>query len=94
MGFLRRVLGGRPADVGDTSEAAAPETGAGAAADTSPAGDPGEEAARDRALLAEDAARLADDLLQRQLRYASRSWTPPRQGGEQRAGEDHGTGSD
>ena len=90
MGFLRRILGGRPADVDVASGSAAPETGAGAAPETAPPGEADDDAARDHALVREDEARLADELLQRQLRYASRSWTPPRQGSERRAGEDRG----
>ena len=93
MGFLRRLLGGRSPDVDDAGGSAAPATGDGAAPDTPPAGDADDEAARDHALVREEEARLADDLLQRQLRYASRSWTPPRQGGERRAGENHGAGN-
>lgn len=89
MGFLRRLLGGEgdaaPTARDDPDEATAvndsrPENGAvadgseladGAAAD--------DEAARNRELLREDAERLEDELLQRQLRYADRSWTPPNQ---------------
>lgn len=88
MGFLRRLLGGSA----DGAEAAGSGT---MATDVSPtAGDEtaGDEAARELSLRREDAARLADDLLQRQLRYADRSWTPPRQGGERRAGDDQGSG--
>jgi hypothetical protein len=78
MGFLRRLLGDRePND----------EPVAGAEADPGPAGG---EQARDRELLLEDARRLDDDLLQRQLRYADRAWTPPPQGGPRRA--DHTEG--
>jgi hypothetical protein len=39
-----------------------------------------EERARERELLRQEADRLQDELLQRQLRYADRSWTPPSQG--------------
>ena len=79
MGFLRRLIGG-------------PGSGAGAGAgaddgDVPPgSGDPAlDEIERDRALLREDALRLDDDLIQRQLRFAKWSWTPPPQGGAQRA---------
>ena len=44
-----------------------------------------EENARDRELMKDDAQRLDDDLIQRQMRYADRSWTPPAQGGERRS---------
>ena len=44
-----------------------------------------DEIERDRVLLREEALRLNDDLIQRQLRYADRRWTPPAQGGTRRA---------
>lgn len=79
MGFLRRLLGDRePSDGRDAGAGPGP----GAVAD---------EQARDRELLLEDARRLDDDLIQRQLRYADRAWTPPPQGGPRRADD---TGSD
>ncbi|MEI7744417.1 MAG: hypothetical protein WCK58_11815 [Chloroflexota bacterium] len=73
MSFLRRMLGGgTPGPTAGTPAAtgAAPEV---------------DEAARDRELLREEAARLSDDLIARQIRYADRKWTPPTQGGERRA---------
>ncbi|HEY6571111.1 MAG TPA: hypothetical protein VIZ22_12520 [Candidatus Limnocylindrales bacterium] len=73
MSFLRRLFGG-----------AAPD-------DRGPAADepaPVDEAARERELLLADAARLNDELIQRQMRYADRSWTPPAQGGTRRAGDE------
>lgn len=78
MSFLRRILGGS----GDAVAAAPAPDPAAAAHD---------EAQRERALLLEDARRLSDDLLARQLRYADRSWTPPTQGGGRRADD---TGDD
>ena len=60
MSFLRRLLGGEPRE---------PELPAASSADLV-----AEEQARDRELLRADAARLDDDLIQRQLRYADRSW--------------------
>jgi hypothetical protein len=71
MSFLRRLLGGEPKE---------PEAPA-----ASPADLVADEQARDRELLRADAARLEDDLIQRQLRYADRSWTPPAQGSDRRA---------
>jgi len=53
----------------------------------------GTEAARELDLLRADAARLNDPLLQRQLRFADRSWTPPAEGGSRRAGEGEGPGN-
>jgi hypothetical protein len=46
---------------------------------------PHDEAAYERELLLEDARRLDDDLIQRQMRFADKSWTPPAQGGTRRA---------
>lgn len=71
MGFLRRMLGGG-SNRGD------------AQATTEPA-DALDETERDRELLREEARRLDNDLIQRQLRYADRAWTPPAQGGTTRA---------
>ena len=71
MSFLRRVFGG------------------GQSADAGPAVDPAaadaEDAERDAELARDDARRLSDYLLARQLRYADRAWTPPAQGGTRRA---------
>ncbi len=49
---------------------------------------PDDEVERERALLRADARRLDDDLIQRQLRYAGRAWTPPAQGGGRRADDE------
>lgn len=76
MRFLRRLLGGDPDRAVDATGATAP---------TKPAPFEDDEATRDRELLRAEAMRLDDDLLQRQLRYADRAWTPPAQGGKQRA---------
>ena len=94
MDILRRILGGGAAE-GASKEGAAAEGEAkeGEAAD---AGRPGgssaapdraalDETERDRELLRAEARRLDDDLIQRQLRYADRAWTPPVQGGTIRA---------
>jgi hypothetical protein len=71
MGFLRRLLGGEPAD----PEPPAPVDVAEA--------DAAEEAYQ-RDLLREDQERLTD-LTRRQLRYSDHAWKPPDQGGERRA---------
>ena len=95
MGFLRRLLGGNP------PAGAAPADDPAADGPASPADDPGtrrapspadsdDEVARDRELLREDAERLDNDLVQRQLRYADRAWTPPAQGGDRRSDDDQG----
>ena len=97
MGFLRRILGGGPGGSSgddDGSVGQVHRAAEGGARPTDAGSGPEEEAARDRELLREEAARLDDDLLQRQLRYADRSWTPPRQGGPKRAGEDAGEDED
>ena len=78
MGFLKRLFGGdATADGSDDRGAAAGATNAAA-----------DEAERDRELLRAEALRLDDDLIQRQLRYADRSWTPPAQGGSKRADDE------
>jgi hypothetical protein len=78
MGFLRRMLGGQKADEDAVGSAGSPGT----------PGDAGlDEVERDRELLRAEARRLDDDLIQRQLRYAGRAWTPPAQGGTRRAGD-------
>jgi hypothetical protein len=95
VSLFRRLLG-RPgeapvqaapprpgADVDDTADRKAGDASLGRA-------EADEEAARDRELLRADAERLADELLQRQLRYADRSWTPPSQGGPRRADDEDG----
>ena len=74
MSFLKRLLGSAPAD------------------DTGPERTPAElladEQERDRELLLAEAKRMDDDLIQRQLRYADRSWTPPAQGGTRRSDDE------
>ena len=80
MGFLRRLFGGDAPD-DDPVDRPAPAPGGGQST-------PADDAARDRELLLADAARLNDELLQRQLRYADRSWTPPAQGGTRRADDE------
>jgi hypothetical protein len=79
VSFLRRLFGGAPAD-DEAASASAP-----AADVVVPEVD---EAERDRDLLRADQARLNDELLQRQLRYADRSWTPPAQGGTRRSDDE------
>ncbi len=79
MNFLRRLLGGgEPAtepvqtDVDDAEPAISVDE---------------LELRHERELLRGESARL-DELQQRQLRYANRSWTPPAQGGDQRADDE------
>ena len=75
------MLGGSKADddaVGSAGSPGSPGTPGDAALD---------EVERDRELLRAEAHRLDDDLIQRQLRYADRAWTPPAQGGTRRAGD-------
>ncbi len=84
MGFLRRLLGGEP----DSAERS-PEPDASATPERSPRGVdddlPDDEVERERTLLRADAERLDNELIQRQLRYADRAWTPPAQGSDRRA---------
>jgi hypothetical protein len=82
MSFLRRMFGERSPAPGST--APDPEIVRAAANGITHAPEQ-DEAARDHELLRAEADRLADDLIQRQLRYADRSWTPPAQGGTRRA---------
>jgi hypothetical protein len=76
MGFLRRLLGGEPAERGSP----APDEEQGVdQADIDAAED-----AYQRDLLREEHARMTD-LQRRQLRYSDYAWQPPGQGGERRA---------
>jgi hypothetical protein len=86
VGFLRRFRGGAP----DPE----PEAGVPASGDDEGDGMPTaeDEVARDRELMREESRRLDDDLLQRQMRYADRSWTPPAQGGPRRADDEESEG--
>ncbi len=79
MSFLKRLFGGAP-DAADRDP------------DATPGESVAEEQARERALLLEEAERLNDDLLQRQLRYQQHSWTPPAQGGTRRADDEDAEG--
>ncbi len=95
MSFLKRILGG------DRNEPDADPTGTGEASVRGTTAQPStpdelaaEEIERERALLRADAERLSDDLIQRQMRYADRSWTPPAQGGERRADDADRGGSE
>jgi hypothetical protein len=76
MSFLKRLFGS------DGSSASTP------AAPVDPAAALDEENARDRELMREEAQRLDDDLIQRQMRYADRAWTPPAQGGTRRSDDE------
>ncbi len=78
MSFLRRILGGgeKPADARPAAE---PE---------STASSVDAEIAREREVLLDEARRLDNDLVQRQMRYADRAWTPPAQGGTRRADDE------
>ncbi len=80
MSFLRRLLGG---GAGTGSAGSSDPSDDGSAAGSADSGE--DEVERDRGLLREEADRLNDDLIQRQLRYADRKWTPRAQGGERRS---------
>jgi hypothetical protein len=76
VSFLRRIMGGDKPAGGSPVE------------DLSPAAAADAEAARERELLLDEARRLDNDLIQRQMRYADRAWTPPAQGGIRRADDE------
>jgi hypothetical protein len=82
MSFLRKLLGGgEEGSNGGGTERATAEPPATAAEL--------EEAERQYELeIAREEARRLSDLQQRQLKYADRAWTPPRQGGERRADDE------
>jgi hypothetical protein len=82
MSFLKRLFG---------TEGSTPHE---ATTPVDPAAAQDEENARDRELMREEAERLDNDLIQRQLRYADRAWTPPAQGGTRRADDAEGDGAD
>ena len=75
MGFLRRLLGGD-----DGASGRAPVDEAELEAD---------ERAHELEMARFEQDRT-DDLVRRQQRFSSYSWTPPAQGGDRRAGEDDG----
>lgn len=90
MGFLRRLVGRDGDRRSDTNRrGSADGSGDARSSDQWPRGVDDQlsedEVERERALLRGEAERLDDELLQRQLRYADRAWTPPKQGGERRA---------
>jgi hypothetical protein len=72
MGFLRKLLGGSEDRVSRE-----PDPVDHASVDA-------EERARELEVLRDEQGRL-DELTRRQLRYADYAWTPPAEGGEQRA---------
>jgi hypothetical protein len=80
MGFLRRLLGGGPADADAGAREVAEPPADQATLDA-------EERARELELARFDQDRT-DDLVRRQQRFSSYSWTPPAQGGERRAEDD------
>ena len=83
MSFLRKLLGGSEggSNGAEPTTAEPPATAAEL-----------EEAERQHELeVAREEARRLTDLQQRQLKYADRSWTPPRQGGERRADDEDET---
>jgi hypothetical protein len=91
MGFLKRLLGGGSGETGRESGRESGEDAPEPAATSAAAAGSGlDEIERDRELLRAEAMRLDNDLIQRQLRYASRSWTPPAQGGTRRADDGDG----
>jgi hypothetical protein len=87
MSIFRRLLGGNGGERAVGAEAAhvpSPAPGAEQAA----------ELAYEQELMRTEAERLSSDLVQRQLRYADRSWVPPAEGGERRADDGDAAGRD
>ena len=84
MSFVRRLLGREGRDAPESRHDPEPPPDPGAERDA--------ELAYERDLMRAEAERLSSDLLQRQLRYADRSWTPPAQGGERRADDEDAAG--
>jgi hypothetical protein len=76
MGFLRRLLGGRPST----------EPSEGGAAPNEPWTDD-DERGHELELARFEQSRTTD-LMRRQQQYADRSWTPPAQGGTERSGDE------
>lgn len=77
MSFLRRLLGG--------------DNGAASTNGTAPAVDPVDAAEAERRHeldLARAESERLDELRLRQLKYADKAWTPPKQGGERRADDE------
>jgi hypothetical protein len=75
MSFLRRLLGGDDGATNGTEPAVDPVDAAEA------------ERIHERELARAESERL-DELRLRQLKYADRAWTPPKQGGERRADDE------
>ncbi|MDQ3128728.1 MAG: hypothetical protein M3Q66_09800 [Chloroflexota bacterium] len=82
MGFLRRLFGGDGADApgGEAGEVLADAASIDA-----------EERARELELARFDQERVSE-LVRRQQRYATRSWTPPPEGGDRRADDGEAAG--
>ena len=90
VSFLRRILGGNPQPVPATDDGGRPDPDPDSGRDGRPGAGPAWPTSR-RATgssCARRPSRLDDELIQRQLRYADRSWTPPAQGGERRADDE------
>lgn len=89
MSFLRRLLGGD--DATGPTNGATPPADAGDAVDAGEAGEPVDaveaERLHERELARSENERL-DELRLRQLKYADKAWTPPKQGGERRADDE------
>jgi hypothetical protein len=82
MSFLKRLFGSEAPPRDDASKDGS------SAGPSAPVDLVAEEQARDRELMLEEARRLDDDFIQRQMRYADRAWTPPAQGGTRRADDE------
>jgi hypothetical protein len=82
MSFLRKLLGG--SEGGSNGSGTEKET-----AERPATAAELDDAERQYELeIAREEARRLTDLQQRQLKYADKAWTPPRQGGERRADDE------
>jgi hypothetical protein len=84
MSFLRRLIGRPSSPPEDPAEPSTPRP-----TRVDQATLDAEERAHELELARFEQERTGD-LIRRQQRYASQSWTPPPQGGERRAGDDEG----
>ena len=80
MSFLRRLLGG-------DDEATQPTNGTKPAETVDPVDAVEAERLHERELARSESERL-DELRLRQIKYADKAWTPPKQGGERRADDE------
>jgi hypothetical protein len=86
MSFLRKLLGG--SEGGSNGSGTEKETAERTAERPATAAELDEAERQYELEIAREEARRLTDLQQRQLKYADKAWTPPRQGGERRADDE------